>query len=196
MSISDEYKAVVTQIHKDHDWGAGAIRNFGDEIEKYLKRRGKIRTVLDYGSGQGMMEKHILSTVTDREFIWTNYDPGQPGIDKRINQDYDLIISSDVLEHVEPEEIDETIAWMHKWGRSQYHHIAASTTGLWLPDGRNAHLIIEGLEWWANKFEHPDWITMWKTENYKRHENSSPPFRRSVHINQEKISNLPHRRRR
>jgi hypothetical protein len=61
-------------------------------------------------------------------------------------------MSTDVLEHVEPVYLEETLKFLSTKSRYIYHQIACSPAKLILPDGRNAHLIIEGQEWWRQKF--------------------------------------------
>ena len=65
----------------------------------------------------------------------------------------DLVYSSDVLEHVEPDLIDETINHLFSISNYQYHLIACHPAKKALSDGRNAHLIIEDPSWWLKKFE-------------------------------------------
>jgi hypothetical protein len=63
-----------------------------------------------------------------------------------------MMISTDVLEHVEPTSIDETISLIGKTSKLQYHLISCAPAKLVLPDGRNAHLIQESPDWWRDKF--------------------------------------------
>jgi hypothetical protein len=83
----------------------------------------------------------------------TGYDPANAEFDCPIDDKvYDLIYSSDVLEHVEPEFIDQTLAYLSTKSKYIYHLIALSLAKLILADGRNAHLIQETPEWWKQKF--------------------------------------------
>jgi hypothetical protein len=94
------------------------------------------------------MKEHLENVLPKKQLDMleiVEYDPGIPGKDILPDRNFEMIISSDVLEHVEPECIDETIAWMQAHTtRFLYHHIACDPAGITLPDGRNVHLITGG----------------------------------------------------
>lgn len=166
---SPEYEKQLKEVHKgrrpDKQWGTTGARNFGDHIVKFLEhRRGTIRSVLDFGAGQGRLGEYVLDNAVDIRVSWTNYDPGVAGIDQlEPGREYDLVVSSDVLEHVEPEMVGPTLAQLDSLStKAQYHHIACAPCGLILPDGRNAHLTVEDPEWWKERFlEIPNWHLMY-----------------------------------
>jgi hypothetical protein len=164
---------MVDQLRKFRDgrpakkkWGTTGARNFGEEVKHYLIKRPRYETVLDFGAGEGGLGSFICESIERRsrapEIKWTNYDPGVPGIDKLPSQRFDLIVSSDVLEHVEPEMIDQTCEWLRDHAsKALYMHIACDPAGLRLPDGRNVHLITEKMDWWIDKLMAPGWTLMY-----------------------------------
>ena len=158
MSITPEYQKQLKEMHEGRiqakKWGTTGGRNFGDYVVRFLEqRRPYISTVLDFGAGQQSLQKYVMEKAIDIKINWTNYDPGVPGLDNLPEESFDLVVSSDVLEHVEPEEIDKTIVQLDQLtNKYQFHHIACDPCGLILPDGRNAHLITEKLEWWIERF--------------------------------------------
>ena len=169
--ITGDYKAQLTQLHGPGTrWGTTGARNFGAYIVRFLEqRRGQINTVLDFGAGKCTMEKYVLETVIDCPKVkWTNYDPGIVGrgvLNELPDRQFDLIISSDVMEHIEPELLDETIAWQKAHAdKALFHHIACDPANNILPDGRNAHLITENLDWWLPKFEDKNWDHMYSAQ--------------------------------
>lgn len=175
MSLTKEYEDQLKQLHRErgarnHKWGSTSARNFGDEIRKFVDGNKHIKSVLDFGSGQGGMKAYLTETsIKWGEYEFVEYDPGVPGVDALPTQTFDLIISSDVLEHVEPEQIEETIAWMQAHSsRFLYHHIACDPAGITLPDGRNVHLITEKLDWWMEKFTHPEWQWMMASDCWQQ----------------------------
>ena len=81
------------------------------------------------------------------------YDPGNDDFSNKFkNQKFDLVISTDVLEHVEPEFLDQTLEFLKEKSNRFYHLIALAPSKVILPDGRNAHLILKPKDWWRDKF--------------------------------------------
>jgi len=105
-----------------------------------------VKTVLDFGCGTGVLGDHIRRHC--KGITVTSYDPSIPGLDKIPKGNFDAIISVDVLEHVEPGDIAETLEWMRTHTLRQLHHIDCNDTKDRLPDGRDVHLIIKEPEWW------------------------------------------------
>ncbi|HET9469625.1 MAG TPA: hypothetical protein VFO24_00885, partial [Usitatibacter sp.] len=60
----------------------------------------------------------------------------------------------DVLEHIEPECLDEVLDDLQRVTRKiGFFVIATREAEKTLPDGRNAHLIQEPIAWWAPRLE-------------------------------------------
>ena len=170
MTITKYYKAQLQELHAgrvDKKWGNSGARNFGNQLVGYISKFRRITTVLDFGAGQGTLGQYVTEACPWVK--WTSYDPGIPGIDTLPTGKFDLIVSSDVLEHIEPEEIDNVLEWLHEHARmSQYHHIACFEAGARLPDGRLAHLIVEDVHWWKDKFTLPNWDIQFYSDTMKR----------------------------
>ncbi len=170
MIISDEYRDQLKQFHDERtvkkSWGATGQRNFGQEVMYYLIHRPKYETVLDFGSGQAKLGQFITENIERKciapEIIWTNYDPGIAKYSRLPSSRFDLIVSSDVLEHVEPDMVEQTCEWIRDHAKKAiYMHIACDPAGLRLPDGRNVHLSCHKMDWWINMLLAPDWTLMY-----------------------------------
>ena len=108
MTISDDYRATLQVLHERNPWGTTGGAYAGDTIAKILKNTPEIRTVLDYGCGEGGLKEYVEKLgVTDRE--WTLYDPGMKRFSGRPEGKFDLVVTTDVLEHVEPDKQDEVL---------------------------------------------------------------------------------------
>lgn len=147
MIVSDEYKAQLLQYHdRNKRWGSGAHR-WADEIYAFCGPHCKI---LDFGCGKGTLKK----ALEGKPIVVDEYDPGIPGKDFIPDSRYDFVVSRDVLEHVEPEAIDDVLELLGNLShRGAWFQIHTKAAGAILPDGRNAHLIQEGINWWHKKLE-------------------------------------------
>ncbi len=66
----------------------------------------------------------------------------------------DMVVVRDVLEHVEPECLDAVLEHIRsKTKKLLWALIPHSESSDKLPDGRNAHLIVEPHSWWRDRLE-------------------------------------------
>lgn len=142
--ISEEMRQANKLLHDRGDYGSRGHR--WKACVDDIMQRGNCQSVLDYGCGKGGL-KAALPQYDVRE-----YDPAIPGKDA-LPEPADLVLCADVLEHVEPELIDNVLAHIAsiaiKFAMLSPSTKAAKKT---LPDGRNAHLIVQPASWWRRKF--------------------------------------------
>ena len=149
MLLTDEYRATLAQTHETHaGWGATT----GKHLQTVLTLIDSIdaESVLDYGCGKGGLMREVRKV---RPALWLHgYDPAVPPFCLRpLFRRYDLLVSFDVLEHVEPECLDDVLADMSALGKHVHVDIATTLAVKVLPDGRNAHLIVEPYAWWKER---------------------------------------------
>jgi hypothetical protein len=144
---SPEYRAQLKSI----GWSKGGSK-FVTEIVS-LARTTKSLTVLDYGCGPTNLAETSRRFFPDHRLSFSSYDPGIPGKDT-LPQPADLVVCTDVLEHVEPDKIDAVLSHLfHLARRAAFVVIALRPAEKRLPDGRNAHLIIDNAVWWCDKLK-------------------------------------------
>lgn len=141
--ISASYRNLNTQLHRDNlGYGVGGGRHAPTVMQ--LAKSISTTSVLDYGAGKGYLAKAIPYP------IW-EYDPAIPGKDEP-PRSADLVVCLDVLEHVEPEKIfyvlDDLRRCCLKLG---YFIIHTGPSSKFLADGRNAHVLQRGRNWWMRK---------------------------------------------
>lgn len=156
MAHSSDYVKELEKLHSRKTFGsAGSVPN----IVKEIVESHNIKSVLDYGAGKGNTSAAFRNQYPD--LIVHSFDPVTfPG---PLPETVELIYSSDVLEHVEPELIDKTLNDLCSIAtKYQYHLIACHPAKKALSDGRNAHLIIESPKWWKRKIES---LSGWKIVN-------------------------------
>ena len=140
--ISDEYKALQEQFHVTcPDYGVSSSRHV-DPILALSKTLGT-RDILDYGCGKSLLQKGL-------PFPIQNYDPCIPEYAKR-PVPATVVVCTDVLEHIEPTCLKDVMDDLRLLTK-EYLFIEVSTrlAKKILPDGRNAHLIVESPNWWLS----------------------------------------------
>ena len=148
-TISEEYVHQLSQLHDE-------TASFGDAkglkaIEKWLKEF-KPQTIFDYGCGKGGVVKALHESYPDINAV--GWDPGHPSFQNRPVGSWDMLISTDVLEHIEPVFLDSVLKDIYEtFDKNAFLIIATSPAKKFLPDGRNAHLIVETPGWWKDKIE-------------------------------------------
>lgn len=173
MAITPDYKEHMAKEHDGSKWGTTGWKYSGDLMLKALESRPYVKTVLDFGCGKGTMKEFILSHRPDLEI--SEYDPGIPGKDQMPTGQFDMVMTSDVLEHVEPHLLTQTIHQLEhltKWVLC--NDIACSPTGKTFGEGpyigQDLHLIVEEPKWWRARFKQD--CGLWEAE-YAHREKAS-----------------------
>lgn len=145
MLITDAYQSQMREMHVQRE-------DFGKRGSQWaviaMAMCGKHETtdVLDYGCGKGELNLHLPFSVKC-------YDPGVPKHAKPA-EPADIVLCTDVLEHIEPECLDDVLKDLRRVTKKEAFLVIALTKAKKiLPDGRNAHLIIESPEWWEDQIK-------------------------------------------
>lgn len=151
---TEEYGAMQRQMHDaggygmwgDHETRLASmgILNLYDQLKRPL-------SVMDYGAGSG-----ALGFSLERLFkcaAVTNYDPFHPmWRDKPEPGVHDIVICCDVMEHVEPQCVENTLKYIAEHCRYMaIFTIAIDEAAKTLPDGRNAHVTQRSPAWWQKR---------------------------------------------
>lgn len=143
-----DYISNYVELHKNlADYGATSIRML-DEISlaiEYIQPK----TVLDFGCGKGTVLVGLKEKYPDIMFY--GYDPGIPGKDILPVQKADLIINTDVLEHIPEDRIDDVLQQMASISENVIFGLHHTEAFYYLPDGTNAHCTIKPLPWYLHK---------------------------------------------
>lgn len=131
------------------------------------------KTILDYGCGKGT----LVRTLRDEGLLKaTGYDPAVPEFASE-PQPADLVASVDVMEHIEPDCLEDVLAHLARLTRKAlFVAISTRPAKRFLSDGCNTHLIVEdGAGWWRPRFERhgfqvrrvwstgiPEWVALMK----------------------------------
>ena len=146
MAISKDYQEQLKALHNKVD-SFGKRSKLPPEFKKLLDSHN-FNSVLDFGAGKGLLSKTLKQEYPNLKVY--SYDPVT--FNNPLPDSVDVVYSSDVLEHVEPELLDDTIEDLfNRTEKYHYHLIACHPAKKKLNDGRNAHLIIEEPNWWKEK---------------------------------------------
>lgn len=148
--ISEEYRAMQTELHKNPNYGVASL-HYGPLVSLTAMQEHTTE-VLDYGAGKGRLAGE-LRRFCGRQMKVRHYDPAIPEW-SATPEPCDFVACIDVLEHIEPDMLDAVLDDLQrvtrKAGLFTIHTGRAVKT---LPDGRNAHLIQQPAEWWLPKLK-------------------------------------------
>lgn len=148
---SPTYRDQLAQLHLETTWGAGG-HVYAPHV-CWLAMRFGGKTVLDYGCGQGTLRGGLQGT----NLTITEFDPGIRGRDN-LPHPADIVAVIDVLEHVEPDRLKHVLHHIHWLTKKAALMVPALRPAeKRLPDGRNAHLIIENARWWFDTLTALPW---------------------------------------
>lgn len=147
--MSDEYQAQQQHLHETTEYGTMA-QHYGPLVSQIAERL-EIQHLLDYGCGKRM---GLLKTLkVSHALKYQGYDPGA-GLEELATPPIpaQMVCCIDVLEHIEPPFLDNVLDHLAQLTEEviflSIHTGPAMKT---LPDGRNAHLTQEPIEWWIPK---------------------------------------------
>lgn len=140
MLLSDDYRRLLVEYHKANpEWGASGFK-YAAHIQS-IASQYRCKQILDYGCGKGSLGKQLFTTVVE-------YDPGIPGKSEP-PQRADMVVSTDVLEHVEPACVTDVLDHIRSLTKKVgWHAIALRKDRHILPDGRTSHLTVRPAAWW------------------------------------------------
>ena len=147
-TISKEYLLMQKELHLNTGYGVASVV-FAPLLSEIITAYDS-KSLCDYGAGKKRLAE-TLKELSNLPELYFPYDPAFPeyGEPKKA----DLICCIDVLEHIEPDFIDNVIAELSSITTKHcFCTVNRAPAQKVLPDGRNAHLIQESTSWWLEKF--------------------------------------------
>lgn len=153
-TISPAYLDEQVLLHRCGYYGA-----YSDKWAPFvadLVRTIGARSVLDYGCGQGRLLVELAALLSSEVSV-QGYDPAVTAFTAEPDP-ADLVVCTDVLEHVEPAHLKAVCGHLARLTRhALFTVIATRPATKWLSDGRNAHLIVKPASWWYLQLESHGW---------------------------------------
>lgn len=147
--ISAEYRELNRKLHAENlAYGVGGGRHAQTvlKLAEQLQKEVKFVSVLDYGCGRGYLAKALPFPIAE-------YDPCVPGKEGSPKA-ADLVVCSDVLEHIEPDHIDFVLDDLRRCvKRIGFFCVHTGPSKKLLADGRNSHVLQQPASWWKTKME-------------------------------------------
>jgi hypothetical protein len=147
-TITEDYRKLQQELHENPNYGVASL-HFAPIVAEIIKKTG-VKSLADYGAGKQNLLK-ALTQAGVSGFEYFPYDPAFPEYGEPKNAE--LVCCIDVLEHIEPELIDNVISELAKITTNLgFYSVHMGPAGKVLSDGRNAHLIQKPSSWWLKKF--------------------------------------------
>lgn len=167
LKLIEQYK----ELHNENKFKGISLCNHIDIIGDIIKET-KVKTLLDYGAGKGYLyskDFKIVKPELDKPLqeLWNLeshrcYDPAYAEHSKYPEDKYDLVISTDVIEHVPEEDLTWFINDIFSLAKeSVYLNIACYPALKHFKDGTNVHISLFEPKVWI-EFINKLWL-----KNYK-----------------------------
>jgi hypothetical protein len=138
----DQYR----ELHASKIYGASSAK-----VASFLiphLRLLRPHSLIDYGCGQSVLPEILKATGISTVY---RYDPAIPAYAERPTRTFDVLISVDVLEHIPERDLEAVLADMRSFAPHAMLIIDIRPAAQILPNGQNAHAIVESPEWWRER---------------------------------------------
>jgi len=144
--LNDEYIRQYRQLHQEGRYGITSVML--RHVVQLCILELSPGTVLDYGCGQSSLCDELPSCRVLQLF---RYDPAIPEISTLPVDKADLVINTDVMEHIPEQDCGDVLDHLASISTRVYFHISTRPARQILPSGENAHCTVRSDDWWAKK---------------------------------------------
>lgn len=159
MNLKRNYEKLYQTYHRE------SPKHFSGKINAHQTREitelvnwAKPKRLIDYGSGKGYqyLEKRVHEAWGG--LLPYCYDVGVIQLGKRPTGVFNGLICTDVMEHIDPDDVDEILndafSFLDVDGPAfAYFHISTRPAGKTFDDGENVHLCVRPGQWWDRKLD-------------------------------------------
>lgn len=144
MILNEPYIEQYRQLHAATRYGRSSEKLLPQLLPEVLELRP--RTILDYGCGQSRLVEMLKYDGDVQTF---RYDPAIAEIAKLPVRSADLVVNTDVMEHIPTSDVDDVLSDISRISQHALFNIATAPAGRVLFNGENAHCTVQPADWWA-----------------------------------------------
>lgn len=137
-------------------WTGESLAEYKHLIWQLIKER-KVKTILDYGSGKAKFHKLLFNNTktpgAPMGIKITPYDPAYEPYSARPTNNFDMVICTDVMEHVQEDQVENVLKDIFSFSNFVFFSITCYPATQTLSNGKNAHYTIKAPEWWKEKLK-------------------------------------------
>lgn len=130
------------QLHKTKRYGHTA-NSYMSHVRACIVDLRATR-VLEYGCGQSKLGELLGAPGLE----WMRYDPAISEFSALPQGPVDLVVCTDVMEHIPEEDVEDVLRHIGTLCRNVFFNIATRRAKTILPDGQNAHCTVWTVERW------------------------------------------------
>lgn len=132
------------KMHEEGKFPGHSLVAHIPEIKHLISRWG-FQDMLDYGCGKALFHP-------DWGIPCALYDPAHEPYSRKPDGRFDLVICTDVAEHIEEAKVDEFLEDLFSYAEKLlFISVCTRLASKVMPDGRNAHLTVKPKSWWLEK---------------------------------------------
>lgn len=136
------------KIHRDGLYGQSSEFLLAQLQRQLVDRRLHPKRILDYGCGQSRLVDWISKL---QDAVACRYDPAIQKYSDLPEGPFDLLINTDVLEHVPEDNLDNVLREMRSLSENAFIVVSTRPAGKVLPNGENAHCTVWPSDKWLEK---------------------------------------------
>lgn len=137
--IASEYK----RLHEANKFSGACLEKYLPEIKKLITEYD-CKSVLDYGCGKA--SHHKKNRLAQEVKL---YDPYYEPYSEKPKGGFDMVICTDVMEHIPENEVGKTLAALLDYtNKVLFLSISTKLAKKTFTNGKNVHLTVKPREWW------------------------------------------------
>ena len=161
MMTPEELIEAYKEKHKGSQFSRGtALLKHIPEISRLCALLG-CHNILDYGCGKAWFWnlEHWKAMFADKVRHVELYDPAIPEYDDMPSGRFDMVVCTDVIEHIHPEQTDDFLKTIFLFARRcVFLNISTKPAKKTFEDGTNVHINLRTRDQWDKKiYEIRDW---------------------------------------